>query len=279
MILPSVEPTERLFSPQTVCVWATGVYIARAFNPSIPNTKAEVLALAADSGVPNGASGNYTKLAAGMKKRYGLEGVVYPSLNPAAALSAVLAAAGAGPVAVGVAGDQANLLPAWQPGNHVGHSIAVLYNDGTTGVQLDPLAPAGYQGDPMTPTELGKYIRSAIIFKEEVVVIEREKFTPRAWALKAPATITGHKIDFTTGKITDGLTRSWTTNSSASADETLTMNGKVYIHVVDGAYAGQYISSPNAVLSDPPKTFLQADLDAARAAGVKAAAAAAAAAK
>lgn len=164
MHTPSVDPTERLFNPQTVCVWASGVYIARALlGDAVPNTKAEVLALAADSGVPGGASGNYTKLAYGMAKRYGLKGLVYEV--DAEAKAKVLEAAARGPHAVAIAGDQYNLTPRWQNG-HVGHSIAVIYEHGTTGVQFDPLAPAGYKGDSFPPAELEKYATAAIIFKE-----------------------------------------------------------------------------------------------------------------
>ena len=53
LVNPGVNLTERIFNPQTVCVPATGVYIARALPPDIPGTVAEVLALAEDMGAPN----------------------------------------------------------------------------------------------------------------------------------------------------------------------------------------------------------------------------------
>lgn len=166
---PTVSPSERLFNPQTVCVWASGVYVARWFNPNVPATVAEVLALAAASGVPSGASGNFGLLKLGMAARYGLVGQEFTSFNPAAAQLAVAQAAAAGPCAAILAGDQANLLPAWQPGNHVGHAIAVIYRAGTTGVQLDPLAPAGYAGDPFPLSELSKFATASLIFKTEAL--------------------------------------------------------------------------------------------------------------
>lgn len=163
MPLPTVAPTERVFSPQTVCVWATGLYLARWHNPAIPVTKEEVIALAAASGVAdwhNVGRANFTKLAVGMKLRYGL--VVKVIEGAAAAQSAVLAAASAGPCAIGLAGDQLNLTPHWQPVS-VGHAIAVFYQGGTAGIQLDPLAPQGYAGDPFPPAEMSKFTTAAII--------------------------------------------------------------------------------------------------------------------
>lgn|GEM_PF-4172660 len=162
MINPGVNPTERVFSPQTVCVPATGVYIARALNPNVPGTVAEVLALASDMGAPYGAGANYTKLAAAMQKRYGLSGTVIE--GGAQAQTAVKYAVERGVYAVGLAGDQVNLTPHYQP-NSVGHSIAVLYTLGLWGLQLDPLAPAGYKGDPFGAAELNAFCTAAILFK------------------------------------------------------------------------------------------------------------------
>lgn len=164
MINPGVNPTERIFSPQTVCVPATGVYIARAFNPSVPGSMAEVLALAVQMGAPYGAGANYTKLAVGMKERYGLTGSVIE--GGAAAQSAVKYALQTGAYVVGMAGDQLSLTPHWQA-NSVGHSIAVLYPlaGSLWGLQLDPLAPAAYQGDPFGAAELNAYCSAAIMFK------------------------------------------------------------------------------------------------------------------
>lgn len=51
MPLPTVAPSETSFNPQTVCVWETGLFIARWYDPLIPATKDEVIALAAASGV------------------------------------------------------------------------------------------------------------------------------------------------------------------------------------------------------------------------------------
>ena len=166
---PGVNPSERSFSPETVCVPCTGVMIARAFNPSVPGTKAEVLALAVQMGAPNGVGANYTKLKPAMKARYGLIGTVTDHLGGPAAVAAVSAAVRRGvaagqPVVVGLAGDQFNLTPRYQS-NHVGHSIAVLYPHGAPGIQLDPLAPAGYMGDPFDGPELTKYATAAIIFE------------------------------------------------------------------------------------------------------------------
>lgn len=290
MQLPTVAPSEQVFSPQTTCVWQSGLYVARAFDPSIPATKAEVLALAADSGVPGGGSGNFTKLAVGMKKRYGLVGVSYPSSNIPAMRAAVLAAASAGPVAIALAGDQINLTPHWQ-GKPVGHAIAVFYQHGTTGIQLDPLAPAGYAGDPFTPAELTAYGRAALIFtepKEPVVVITIEKFPARRWNITAsdaaPAVIEVHDLNLTSGFM---LARkdTWTRNSGASADQKATVGVQTYLRVVDGGYAGRWVREvPGKVaLTEAPKPITQADVDSARAggraAGIKAAADAAAAAK
>ena len=47
MPLPTVSPSERSFNPQTVCVWETGLFIARWYNPSVPANEHEVIALAA----------------------------------------------------------------------------------------------------------------------------------------------------------------------------------------------------------------------------------------
>lgn len=165
---PNVDPSERSFSPQTVCVWVSGLYAARSLKPTLPGTYTEVLALAADSGVTDWQTvgrANFTKLAAGMKKRYGLIGRVIE--GPAAQL-AVLEAAAAGPVVVCLAGNQLNLTPHWQNGS-IGHAIAVLYPNGTTGTQFDPLAPAGYNGDPFPPAELAKFATATLIFKDTEV--------------------------------------------------------------------------------------------------------------
>ena len=165
MINPGVYPSERAFNPQTVCVPATGVYIARALlGTKIPGTVEEVLALATIMGAPYGAGANYTKLAAGMKERYGLVGSVVEG-GPQAQ-TAVKYAIERGPYVVGLAGDQLNLQPHYQP-NSVGHSIAVLYpySLGLWGLQLDPLAPAGYKGDPFGAAELNAYCTAAILFK------------------------------------------------------------------------------------------------------------------
>jgi hypothetical protein len=176
MPLPTVSPSERLFNPQTVCVWETGLFIARWYNPSIPATKDEVIALAAASGVSdwfNVGRANFTKLAAGMKLRYGLTGTVIE--GPAAAQASALAAALAGPCAIGLAGDQLNLTPHWQA-TSVGHAIAVFYPPAseTTGIQLDPLAPQDYAGDPFSPAELTRFTTAAIIFRGA----PREDLTP-----------------------------------------------------------------------------------------------------
>lgn len=162
MINPGVFPSEREFSPQTVCVPATGVYLARALRGSaIPGTKAEVLALAVDMGAPGGIGANFTKLAAGLSKRYGITGAkVYE--GAAAAQPAVKAAFAAGPHVIGVAGRLLNLTPRYQA-TDVGHAIAILYPIGSTGLQLDPLAPAGYYGDAFPLAELAKFATAAII--------------------------------------------------------------------------------------------------------------------
>jgi len=166
MPLPTVAPSEQAFDPQTVCVWVTGLYLARWYNPSIPPTQGEVIALAADSGVSDWRKeglANFGKLADGMKKRYGLTGTVIEGAD--AAQTAVLAAVIAGPCAIGLAGDQLNLTPHWQDVS-VGHAIAVFYPPAsdTTGVQLDPLAPPGYNGDPFSPAEMMRFTTAAIIF-------------------------------------------------------------------------------------------------------------------
>lgn len=163
----TVDPSESGggFAEETVCVPMTGALIARALDPMVPATKAEVLALAVQMGAPNGKGANYTLLKPAMKARYGLAGSVIDHLGAKAAYDAVMAAASAGPCVVGLAGDQAVLTPVWQPKNHVGHSICVVYENGTTGVQFDPLAPRGYKGDPFPPSELAKYATAAIIFK------------------------------------------------------------------------------------------------------------------
>jgi hypothetical protein len=166
MPLPTVLPSETSFDPQTVCVWETGLFIARWYDPSIPATKNEVIALAAASGVDDPfieGRANFTKLASGMKARYGLTGTVIE--GAAAARDAVLAAASAGPCAIGLAGDQLNLTPHHQD-HSVGHAIAVFYPPGseTTGIQLDPLAPQDYPGDPFSPVEMRAFTTAAIIF-------------------------------------------------------------------------------------------------------------------
>lgn len=166
MPLPTVSPSERSFNPQTVCVWETGLFIARWYNPSIPATTDEVIALAAASGVSDWfktGRANFTKLASGMKARYGLTGTVIEGAAPAK--RAVLAAAAAGPFAVGLAGNQLKLTPHWQTGS-VGHAIAVFYPRGgeETGVQLDPLAPQDYAGDPFSPAEMKVFTTAAIVF-------------------------------------------------------------------------------------------------------------------
>jgi hypothetical protein len=166
MPLPTVLPSERSFDPQTVCVWETGLFIARWYDPSIPATKDEVIALAAASGVSDwkiDGLANFTKLASGMRARYGLRGTVIE--DDASAQAAVLAAASAGACAVGLAGDQLKLTPHWQTGS-VGHAIAVFYPPGseTTGIQLDPLAPQDYPGDPFLPDEMRVFTTAAIIF-------------------------------------------------------------------------------------------------------------------
>jgi hypothetical protein len=147
-------------------VWETGLFIARWYNPSIPPTEDEVIALAADSGVSDwwaDGRANFTRLAAGVEQRYGLVGTVVE--GAAAAQNAVLAAVSAGPCAIGLAGDQLILTPHWQDVS-VGHAIAVFYPPAsdTTGVQLDPLAPADYRGDPFAPDEMMRFTTAAIIF-------------------------------------------------------------------------------------------------------------------
>lgn len=174
-MIPPLEPSEQAFHPQIVCVWVTGVNIARWFDPSVPGTQAEVKALAAAGGMPpsgelpNGSHGNYSMLKVAMQKQYGLVGELHESFNPAAAQAAVLAAAAEGPCAAALAGDQYSLLPHWQNG-HVGHSIAAIYESGLVGVQLDPLAPAHYPGDPFPPAELAKFATAALIFKQEATM-------------------------------------------------------------------------------------------------------------
>lgn len=170
---PTVLPSEREFSPETVCVPCAGVYIARSFNLAIPGTKAEVLALASDMGTPYGIGANFTKLAAGMLKRYGLVGTVTDHQGGPAAVGAVSnavreAVAAGEPVVVGLAGDQLNLTPHYQ-NNSVGHAIAVLYQHGAPGIQLDPLAPAGYPGDPFSGAELTAFATACIIFRQQAV--------------------------------------------------------------------------------------------------------------
>ena len=167
MPLPTVLPSETSFDPQTVCVWETGLFIARWYDPSIPATKDEVIALAAASGVIDWkveGRANFTKLARGMKARYGLTGTVIEG-GPASAQPAALAAAAAGPCAIGFAGNQLNLTPHHQD-RSVGHAIAVFYPPGseTTGIQLDPLAPQDYTGDPFSPAEMVAFATAAIIF-------------------------------------------------------------------------------------------------------------------
>jgi hypothetical protein len=166
MPLPTVSPSERSFNPQTVCVWETGLFIARWYNPSVPANEDEVIALAADSGVSDwwtDGQANFTKLATGMKQRYGLAGTVIEGAG--AAQTAVLAAVSAGSCAIGLAGDQVSLTPHWQDVS-VGHAIAVFYPPAsdTTGVQLDPLAPPDYPGDPFSPDEMTRFTTAAIIF-------------------------------------------------------------------------------------------------------------------
>jgi hypothetical protein len=271
MHTPSVDPTERLFSPQTVCVWATGVYLARALlGPSIPNTKAEVYALARDSGAvdPVHETGNFTKLAYGMAKRYGLKGLVYEV--DAEAKAKVLAAALKGPHAVGLAGNQLNLTPHWQSGS-IGHAIAVIYEHGTTGIQYDPLAPAGYAGDPFGPSELAKFATAAIIFKEEVVVINLEKFPDRGWnitgSVAAPAPVGVFSFNPASGfKLVK--TDQWTKNSGANADQRASADGNSYLHVTNGGYQGLWVKElvGKVELSKAPVVYTKEQLDAAVAA-------------
>lgn len=276
MIPPKVLPSESQTGIWTSCVWLTGLYIARAFNPAVPATKAEMLRIAAAGGNPTGASGNFTKLAAAMKALYGLVGKVYE--GAALAQPAVLAAAAAGPHAVGLAGDQLNLTPHYQS-NSLGHAIAVLYPSGSTGIQLDPLAAAGYAGDPFPSTELAKFATAAIVFKEAAVTVATvENFAPpRAWSLVAPANIAGYSIDLTTGAVTVKIpAKPWTSNSSAHTNQRLTLNGKSYLRVVDGVYAGSYVlQGPSAVLQPAPVSGISqakydADVAAAKDVGLKA---------
>ena len=166
MPLPTVSPSERSFNPQTVCVWETGLFIARWHNPSVPASEQEVIALAADSGVSDwwvDGRANFTRLAAGMKQRYGLSGTVIE--GAAAAQTAVLAAASSGPCAIGLAGDQLNLPRPFQAVS-VGHAVAVFYPPAsdTTGVLLDPLAPHDYPGDPFLSADVMQFATAAIIF-------------------------------------------------------------------------------------------------------------------
>ena len=66
------------------------MFAARAFNPAVPGTVTEVIALAADSGVTdwyNIGRANFTKLAAGMKSATGSPVQVYEArLRPQAAI-------------------------------------------------------------------------------------------------------------------------------------------------------------------------------------------------
>lgn len=251
---PSVDPTERLFNPQTVCVWASGVYIARAFDPSVPGTTAEVLALAADSGVPGGASGNYAQLQPGMKKRYGLVGTLVDHQGGPAAQAAVLAAAAAGPIAVALAGDMYNLTPRWQNG-HTGHSIAVLYEHGPVGVQFDPLAPAGYPGDPFPPAELANFATAALIFKEELVTtITLTPIASTTWSTKG-GPLTGYKIG------SAPVTQNFKAGSPAACDAIVTKIDPLptgwpvgpYLRVTSGGFAGFLVpqSAVNFTAPDP----------------------------
>jgi hypothetical protein len=177
MPLPTVSPSETSFNPQTVCVWETGLFIARWYDPSIPATKDEVIALAAASGVSDwkvDGLANFTKLARGMKARYGLTGTVVEG-GATSAQPAALAAAAAGPCAIGLAGNQLNLTPHHQD-RSVGHAIAVFYPPGseTTGIQLDPLAREGYSGDRFSPVEMKVFTTAAIILPGA----PREDLTP-----------------------------------------------------------------------------------------------------
>ena len=65
----------------------------------------------------------------------------------------------------GLAGDQLNLQPRYQA-NSVGHSIACCIPTAwALGPAADPLAPAGYKGDPFGAAELNAYCTAAIMFK------------------------------------------------------------------------------------------------------------------
>jgi hypothetical protein len=270
MPLPTVSPTERYFTPQTVCVWETGLFIARWYKPSIPATKDEVIALAAASGVTdwyNVGRANFTKLAAGMKLRYGLTGRVVE--GAAAAQAAVLAAASAGPCAIGLAGDQLNLTPHWQAGS-VGHAIAVLYppGSGTTGVQLDPLAPQGYAGDPFPPTEMSKFTTAAIVFAgapKEADMLAVETVTlfeggPRQFTIPAGTTLNGYDPARPGAPI---ISRLWSTSSSAPADGRVAVawpgtaappvpNGTPFLRCTAGVYAGLLVLERLVVLAPAP---------------------------
>ena len=309
---PGVNPTERIFSPQTTCVPQTGVFIARAFNPAVPGTKEEVLALAVQMGAPYGKNANYTLLKPAMKARYGLIGDVTDHLGAKAAYDAVMKAAAAGPCVVGLAGDLWNLTPRWQ-NVHVGHSVAVLYENGTTGVQLDPVAPAGYMGDSLPPTELAKFATAAIIFsippnKEstdmEAVVLRPVK---QEWTTGAGDSTPGGQF-YTGGPGLGTRKRFNAATRVTSIAETVDAAGlsgpwRVILYGAEILWMPRANLTPiadtrvpaagfglsfeggitqaqlDAAVAAVPKGYTQADLDAARAAGVKSAAEAASAAK
>ena len=158
---PGVNPPESQVA-FTACIPCSGVYIARWLKSTVPGTAAEVKALAVQMGTPLGVGANYAHLQTGIFQRYGLASLHYE--GAAAAIAQVRARVSAGiPFAVALAGDQYNLNPRYQS-NHVTHSIVVLYKgDGSDGIQLDPLAPAGYMGDPFGDAELVKFATACLI--------------------------------------------------------------------------------------------------------------------
>lgn len=156
---PGVNPPESQVA-FTACIPCSGVYMQRALHPTTPGTKAEVVALAVAMGAPLGVGANYAKLQTGLFRVYGLASAHYEGTGFARA--ATRAAVAAGPCVIALAGDQFNLIPHYQS-NHVTHSIVVLFENGFPGVQLDPLAPAGYMGDPFGEAELDAFAQACLI--------------------------------------------------------------------------------------------------------------------
>lgn len=312
MTVPTVSPKESAATTWTACVYLSGLYIARWFNPAVPATVAELGRLIVACGDnPAAPAGNYTKLLIGMKALYGLIGqIVPPSSVPGLAATQKLGAV--------FSGDQINLTPHLQS-NHVGHSIAVIYENGSTGVQLDPLAAQNSPGNPFPPAEQAAFSTPTTILPHPgaVIFIKKEPSMSSISVHFAQGTYTGRQFSSAGAILASKVGTIAAGGSSAPASQrSLIVAQKGYwYYITAGIWAGYWVQEGpgvtsvaptpvpapvpapapvpvppapvkmytqaelDAAVAAVPRGFTQADLDAARASGIKAAADAAGAVK